>query len=155
MKDYNELVEQLLELDEESLELQLGMKLEELDSDPNGTGEAATLDSIDVDVAARAPINPELLATGQKLLKRVSAGLFDLICNPLTSDPESKKVIDDVLDQQYTRAAALLAPMLVSALNLAPAVAVLIATLVVKKLAIAGYKELCKSWKASLPSQDS
>ena len=148
MQDYNELVQQLLELDEESLEAQLGLQVQ-------GTAKGLTLDSIDLDAAARAPISPEVLAAGQQLLKRLNSGLYDLMCNPLGSDSETEKVLDEVINQNYVKAAGMLAPLLVSGLGLAPAIATLIATLVVKKIAKAGSEEICKSWKASLPTEES
>jgi hypothetical protein len=148
MQDYNELIPQLLELDEESLEAQLGLQVQ-------GTAKGLTLDSIDLDAAARAPISPEVLAAGQQLLKRLNSGLYDLMCNPLGSDSETEKVLDEVINQNYTKAAGILAPVLVSGLGLAPAIATLIATLVIKKIAKAGSEEICKSWKASLPTEES
>ncbi|CAC5341194.1 MULTISPECIES: hypothetical protein [Planktothrix] len=143
MQDYNELIPQLLELDEESLEEQLGLQVE------------GTLDSIDINATARAAINPEVLAAGKHFLKQLNSGLYDLMCNPLGSDPETEKVLDEVINQNYTKAAGILAPVLVSGLGLAPAIATLIATLVVKKIAKAGSEAICKSWKASLPTEES
>ena len=143
MQDYNELIPQLLELDEESLEEQLGLQVRD------------TLDSIDINATAKAAINPEVLAAGKHFLKQLNSGLYDLMCNPLGSDPETEKVLDEVINQNYTKAAGILAPVLVSGLGLAPAIATLIATLVVKKIAKAGSEEICKSWKASLPTEES
>ncbi|MCB8784103.1 hypothetical protein [Planktothrix agardhii] len=148
MQDYNELIPQLLELDEESLEAQLGLQVQ-------GTAKGLTIDSIDLDAAARAPISPEVLAAGKHLLKQLNSGLYDLMCNPLGSDPETEKVLDEVINQNYTKAAGILAPLLVSGLGLTPAIATLIATLVIKKIAKAGSEEICKSWKASLPTEES
>ena len=138
MQDYNELIPQLLELDEESLEEQLGLQVE------------GTLDSIDINATARAAINPEVLAAGKHFLKQLNSGLYDLMCNPLGSDPETEKVLDEVINQNYTKAAGILAPVLVSGLGLTPAIATLIATLVIKKIAKEGSEVICKSWKASM-----
>ncbi|CAD0229664.1 hypothetical protein [Planktothrix agardhii] len=139
MQDYNELIPQLLELDEESLEAELGLQVR------------GTLDSIDINATARAAINPEVLAAGKHFLKQLNSGLYDLMCNPLGSDPETEKVLDEVINQNYTKAAGILAPVLVSGLGLTPAIATLIATLVIKKIAKEGSEAICKYWKASLP----
>jgi hypothetical protein len=139
MQDYNELIPQLLELDEESLEAELGLQVR------------GTLDSIDINATAKAAINPEVLAAGKHFLKQLNSGLYDLMCNPLGSDPETEKVLDEVINQNYTKAAGILAPVLVSGLGLTPAIATLIATLVIKKIAKEGSEAICKSWKASLP----
>ena len=148
MQDYNELIPQLLELDEESIEAELGLQVQ-------STAKGLTLDSIDINATAKSAINPELLAAGKNFLKQLNSGLYDLMCNPLGSDPETEKVLDEVISQNYTKAAGILAPVLVSGLGLAPAIATLIATLVIKKIAKAGSEEICKSWKASLPTEES
>jgi hypothetical protein len=148
MQDYNELIPQLLELDEESIEAELGLQVQ-------STAKGLTLDSIDINATAKSAINPELLAAGKNFLKQLNSGLYDLMCNPLGSDPETEKVLDEVISQNYTKAAGILAPVLVSGLGLTPAIATLIATLVVKKIAKAGSEEICKSWKASLPTEES
>ncbi|MEY3067076.1 MAG: hypothetical protein RLZZ532_3868 [Cyanobacteriota bacterium] len=126
-----------------------------MDSDVRGGSQGLTIDSIDLDAAARAPISPELLAAGKNFLKQLNSGLYDLMCNPLGSDPETEKVLDEVISQNYTKAAGILAPVLVSGLGLTPAIATLIATLVIKKIAKEGSEAICKSWKASLPTQES
>lgn len=146
MQDYNNLVQELLELDEESLETQLGIQVQAMEAD----GQGLSLDSIDLDFATRGPISPEVLAKGQELLKRLSAGLYDLMCNPLISDPEIQKVLDEVINENYTKATTILVPILVSGLGLAPTIATLIATLVIKKISKAGSETICKSWKASV-----
>lgn len=148
MQDYNELIPQLLELDEESIEAELGLQVQ-------STAKGLTLDSIDINATAKAAINPELLAAGKNFLKQLNSGLYDLMCNPLGSDPETEKVLDEVISQNYTKAAGILAPVLVSGLGLTPAIATLIATLVIKKIAKEGSEAICKSWKASLPTQES
>ncbi|MGL4502562.1 MAG: hypothetical protein ACRCU2_26100, partial [Planktothrix sp.] len=89
---------------------------------------------------------------GKHFLKQLNSGLYDLMCNPLGSDPETEKVLDEVISQNYTKAAGILAPVLVSGLGLTPAIATLIATLVIKKIAKEGSEAICKSWKSSLPA---
>jgi hypothetical protein len=148
MQDYNELIPQLLELDEESIEAELGLQVQ-------STAKGLNLDSIDINATAKAAINPELLAAGKNFLKQLNSGLYDLMCNPLGSDPETEKVLDEVISQNYTKAAGILAPVLVSGLGLTPAIATLIATLVIKKIAKEGSEAICKSWKASLPPEES
>ncbi|MGL5133479.1 MAG: hypothetical protein ACRC78_13190 [Planktothrix sp.] len=145
MQDYNELIPQLLELDEESIEAELGLQVQ-------STAKGLTLDSIDINATAKAAINPEFLAAGKHFLKQLNSGLYDLMCNPLGSDPETEKVLDEVISQNYTKAAGILAPVLVSGLGLTPAIATLIATLVIKKIAKEGSEAICKSWKSSLPA---
>jgi|GEM_PF-3433159 hypothetical protein len=44
----------------------------------------------------------------------------------------------------------MLAPVLVSGLALAPAIATLLATLIIKKIANTGAKAICETWEKSL-----
>ena len=143
MQDYNELIPQLLELDEESIEAELGLQVQ-------STAKGLTLDSIDINATAKSAINPELLAAGKNFLKQLNSGLYDLMCNPLGSDPETEKVLDEVISQNYTKAAGILAPVLVSGLGLTPAIATLIATLVIKKIAKEGSEAICNPHSADI-----
>lgn len=146
MQDYNNLVQELLKLDAESLETQLGIQVQAMEAD----GQGLSIDSIDLDFGARGPISPEVLAKGQQFMKRLSAELYDLMCNPLISDPDTQKVLHEVIKENYTQATTILVPILVSGLGLAPTIATLIATLVIKKISKAGSETICKSWKASM-----
>ena len=92
MQDYNELIPQLLELDEESIEAELGLQVQ-------STAKGLTLDSIDINATAKSAINPELLAAGKNFLKQLNSGLYDLMCNPLGSDPETEVIEGDELQQ--------------------------------------------------------
>ncbi|MCF3647967.1 hypothetical protein, partial [Planktothrix agardhii] len=70
MQDYNELIPQLLELDEESIEAELGLQVQ-------STAKGLNLDSIDINATAKAAINPEFLAAGKHFLKQLNSGLYD------------------------------------------------------------------------------
>ncbi len=64
------------------------------------------------------------------------------------------KKLENALEQGTTQAAGLLAPVLITNLGLAPAVAAIIATLVVKKFAKAAGDTICEKWKESLEKQN-
>lgn len=70
-----------------------------MDSDVRGGSQGLTIDSIDLDAAARAPDQSWSIIAGQQLLKRLNSGLYDLMCNPLGSDSETEKVLDEVINQ--------------------------------------------------------
>ena len=159
MAEIEVLVESLWELDEEQLAAQIGDRAQAIEDDVAGLGtrgiDAASLDSIDVNVAARASIDLRLLEAGQRLFDRVNPLVYELMCQPLGNDPQTQKILDEAINQNYTKAAGMLAPVLISGLGLAPAIATLLATLIIKKIANYSATEICDSWKQNLPKPTS
>lgn len=155
MAEIDVLVKSLWELDEEQLAVQIGDRAQAIEDDAAGLGtrgiDPASLDSIDVNVAARASIDPRLLQAGQRLFDRVNPLVYDLMCKPLLNDPQTQKILDEAIDQNYTKAAGMLAPILISGVGLAPAVATLVATLIIKKIANYSATAICDTWKQNLP----
>jgi hypothetical protein len=149
------LVNSLWELDEEQLAAQIGSHALAIGDDVAGGGtrriDSVSLDSIDVNVAARASIDPRLLEAGQRLFDRVNPLVYELMCKPLGNDAETQKILDEAIAQNYTKAAGMLAPALISALGLAPAIATLLATLIVKKIVNYTATGICDTWKQTLP----
>ncbi|MEG3862139.1 hypothetical protein [Microcoleus sp. herbarium12] len=159
MAEIDVLVKSLWELDEDQLAVQIGDRAQAIEDDAAGLGtrgiDPASLDSIDVNVAARASIDPRLLQAGQRLFDRVNPLVYDLMCKPLLNDPQTQKILDEAIDQNYTKAAGMLAPILISGVGLAPAVATLVATLIVKKIANYSATAICDTWKQNLPKPTS
>jgi hypothetical protein len=155
MAEIDVLVKSLWELDEDQLAVQIGDRAQAIEDDAAGLGtrgiDPASLDSIDVNVAARASIDPKLLKTGQRLFDRVNPLVYDLMCKPLLNDPQTQKILDEAIGQNYTKAAGMLAPILISGVGLAPAVATLVATLIIKKIANYSATAICDTWKQNLP----
>jgi hypothetical protein len=77
------------------------------------------------------------------------------MCQPLGNDPQTQKILDEAIGQNYTKAAGMLAPVLISGLGLAPAIATLLATLIIKKIANYTATEICDTWKQNLPKPTS
>jgi hypothetical protein len=148
------IVDSLWELDEEQLEAQIGSHALAIGDDVAGRGtrgiDPASLDSIDAGVASKGAINPRFLETGKRLFDRVNPLVYDLMCKPLGDNTDTQKILDETISQNYTKAAGMLAPVLVSGVGLAPAVATLLATLIIKKIANMGAKAICETWEKSL-----
>ena len=155
MTEVEALVASLWELDEDVLEAQLGARAEAIGDDVAG-GVARGVDltsweSIDVNVAARASIDQRLLDAGRQLFARVNPLTYELMCKPLGDDAETQKILDETINQNYTKAAGMLAPVLVSGAGLAPAIATLLATLIIKKIANYTATGICETWQKNLP----
>ncbi|MEG4057669.1 MULTISPECIES: hypothetical protein [unclassified Microcoleus] len=159
MAEIELLVESLWELDEDQLAAQIGDRAQAIGDDAAGLGtrgiDPASLDSIDVNVAARASIDLRLLETGQRLFDRVNPLVYELMCKPLGNDPQTQKILDEAIGQNYTKAAGMLTPVLISGLGLAPAIATLLATLIIKKIANYSATAICDTWKQNLPKPTS
>jgi glycosyltransferase A (GT-A) superfamily protein (DUF2064 family) len=154
MAEVEVLVESLWELDEDQLQAQIGSRVQAIGDDVAGRGargvDLASLESIDVNVAARASIDQTFLDAGRQLFDRVNPLVYELMCKPLGDDAETRKILDETINQNYTKAAGMLAPVLVSGVGLAPAVATLLATLIIKKIAKTGANAICETWEKSL-----
>ncbi len=159
MAEIEVLVESLWELDEDQLAAQIGDRAQAIEDDAAGLGtkgiDPASLDSIDVNVAARASIDLRLLEAGQGLFDRVNPLVYELMCQPLGNDPQTQKILDEAIGQNYTKAAGMLAPVLISGLGLAPAIATLLATLIIKKIANYSATAICETWQQNLPKPTS
>jgi len=154
MAEVEVLVESLWELDEDQLEAQIGSHVQAIGDDVAVRGargvDPGSLESIDVNVAARASIDPRFLDAGRQLFDRVNPLVYELMCKPLGDDAETQKILDETINQNYTKAAGMLAPVLVSGVGLAPAVATLLATLIIKKVSKYLATGICETWDKSL-----
>lgn len=155
MTEIEALIERLWELDDDELEAHIGSRVQAIEDDVAGHGtrgiDPASLESIDLDVAAKASIDPRLLEAGGQLFERVNPLVYELMCNPLGgNDLEAQRILDEAINQNYIKAAGMLAPVLISGLQLAPAVATLLATLLIKKIANYTATEICKTWENNL-----
>jgi len=155
MAEVEVLVESLWELDEDQLESQIGSHVQAIGdyvARPEAKGvDPGSLESIDVNVATRASIDPRFLDAGRQLFDRVNPLTYELMCKPLGGDDaETRKILDETINQNYTKAAGMLAPVLVSGVGLAPAVATLVATLIIKKVSTYLATGICETWEKSL-----
>ncbi|MEP6487202.1 hypothetical protein NDI43_00860 [Microcoleus vaginatus GB2-A3] len=156
MTEVEAIVESLWELDDDVLEAQLGSRVQAIGDDVAGGVATRGVDltsweSIDVNVAARASIDPRFLDAGRQLFDRVNPLTYELMCKPLGGDDaETRKILDETINQNYTKAAGMLAPVLVSGVGLAPAVATLLATLIIKKVSKYVATGICETWDKSL-----
>ncbi|WP_332978766.1 hypothetical protein [Microcoleus sp. A003_D6] len=160
MAEVEVLVESLWELDEDQLEAQIGSRVQAIGDDVAGRGargvDPASLESIDVNFAARASIDPRFLDAGRQLVDRVNPLVYELMCKPLGgNDLETQKILDEAINQNYTKAAGMLAPALISGLGLAPVIATLLATLIIKKIANYTATGICETWQKNLPKPTS
>lgn len=151
MTEANELAQQIYDLDEDVLVAKLGTLSEEMGGDLTGQSapRGVSVDSIDLEVGTRGIIPPGAIQIGQKVFNQVNAEAYKILCTPL-GDESTREALDKALEENYTKAAGMLAPVLVSNLGLAPAVAAIIAALIIKRISKDISGGICSTWEKSL-----
>lgn len=162
MADINELLQTLSELDEDELEAKLGMRAQTIgEALKRGDTRSATVESLEVEQAVPRGLIDDALAAGQRLFSWISPTAYNLLCTPLGGEgadetmKELVKLLDEDLEKNVTKAAGMLAPFLVSSMGLAPAIAAVVATLIIKRTSKKGGTLICDSWKKILPTSES
>lgn len=140
-------LENLLELDEEDLTVQLGLRSQ----DWQNTGEA--VDSLDDLPVPRGDFD-DLLKSGQDFFEPLSGNAYKILCSDIGANSDLAKELSKLMDQKTTEAAtqmtSLITPLLVGNIGLPSSIAVVVATLIVKKIAKGTSDLVCTNWQSSL-----
>lgn len=146
------IVQNLLNLDEDTLAAQIGIRAQAIEADPA----ADTIESLQEPMAVPRAGWDDVVRFGQSMVEQSSQQAYGLLCTPITGEDTHELVqeLQNLLDQKtteaITKATALLAPFLVGSLGLPQSLAVLISTLLIKRLAKGTSNFICDKWKASL-----
>lgn len=151
MTNVNTLIQKLQELDEDELIAQVGMRVQAIESHQE---RAASIESLSEPMPVPRASWDDVLKTGQNLLNQTSANTYKLMCTPIGGNGDLAKELNQVLNEKTAEAAAkatsLIAPVLVGSLGLPQSLAVLLGTLIVKKLAKGTSDFICDRWQQSL-----
>jgi hypothetical protein len=159
----NDLAQKLHKLNEVELETMIGMRSES-QSRSSMTGETDdSLDSLeeDIDTVPRGGLN-DFINAGKDFFAPINAQAYKYLCSDIDKDSELGKALSTVMSDKTTEAAAkvtaFLSPVLVTQFALPQALAVLVGTLIVKKVAKGTSDFTCSNWKQALegeiPAQD-
>ncbi len=142
-------VKKLLKSDEEQLYETLGIRVKAMEEDPSKGGYFEPQVTYR---AAQMGLKEDIQKLGQKLFNRWNVETYKLVCG---SDPESEKDREKLLKAFGTNddvvIAASLSALLVTSLGMAPAIAAVIAVLLLKRFLHPAHEEFCQVWKESLP----
>jgi hypothetical protein len=141
-------VEALTEHDADQLFTELGMRLETIQSDPSKSGQFNLVPDKSKEALG---LMDEFRSIGQKYFNRVNVLAYGLVCG---SDSENEKERNALLKSFELGSDAVgpaLAAILVGHLGLAPAIAAVVAVLIVKLFFKPGYDTMCEYWKSKLP----
>lgn len=149
MTMFEEVTDKLVEFDDDQLMLHLGMCVKGISEDIVDQTRSASIDSIDLNYYEITRADEATIKFGQRLFKRLNLTSYELLCKDPFDGGETLKKLSEALEDSTAKAAGLLAPVLVANLGLAPAVAAIIATLIVKTISKAIADEICSTWKSS------
>ncbi len=161
MAEIDELLQNLSTLNEDELEARLGIRAQTIGDDlARGEARAASVDSLDVETAVPRGLLDDALATGQRLFNWINPAAYKLLCTPLGGEGADEtmqqlvKLLDEDLEKNVAKAAGMLTPFLTANLGLAPAVAALVSTLIIKRASKGVAKFTCEAWQKNLQSSD-
>jgi hypothetical protein len=159
MAEVEAVAQNLLTLGEEYLLAQIGARSQAIEASPR----AASIDALEEEIPVARGAFDELLKAGQNVFAPASAQAYKLFCSPIGGDSDLAKELDKLMNEKTAEAAAkmtgLLAPVLVGSLGLPQSIAVMVGSLIVKKIAKGTSDFVCENWKmaledAAIPASD-
>jgi hypothetical protein len=153
MAEVEAIARNLLALDEDDLIAQIGARSQAIKTNP----EAGTLESLEEEIPMPRGAFDELKKTGKDIFASASARAYNLLCSPVGGDSELAKELDKLMIEETTEAAskmaAALTPVLVGSLGLPQSIALMVGSLIVKKVARGVSNFICENWRQTLEGQ--
>ena len=140
-------IEQLMRADVNELYELLALRVKTMEINPSQAGVLEM--KVRLDEGDRG-IKGEIIELGKRIFHRWNAAAYQIVCGPEAVDTEDRKKFVDAIGINETTMAAALSAILVSSFGLAPTIAAVVATLVVKRFGRPVYEELCKTWKSHI-----
>jgi hypothetical protein len=151
MSDLSKLAEpvvtKLLQSDADKLYVELGMRAKTMAVEPTAAGEFDP--PVKHDVATMGPLD-DLKRFGQRLFQRWNREAYELMCGKSDDNAQDREKLAKAIGLGDIAVASALTGLLVSSFGLAPAIATVLAALVVKRFFRPAYDEFCEVWKESL-----
>ncbi|WP_135611482.1 hypothetical protein [Methanococcoides sp. AM1] len=144
-------VEKLLKADENQLYVELGIRSQAIAKDfavssafePEVVYEEAEMGFID-----------DLKEFGKRIYRRLEQEMYNLFCKSTAEDEEDLKKFANAFNIGETEVAAVMTALLVTQFGMAPAVAPVIAALVIKRFFDPVYEEFCIFWGEKISEID-
>jgi hypothetical protein len=137
-------VERLLKADEEQLYEQLGMRAKAIEKDPSIAG---SFDPQVIYDQAQMGLKDDILELGHRLFRRWNAEAYNLVCGSEEKDTKDRENLTKAFGVSDAAVAAILSATLVTTFGLAPAIAAVIAAIIVKRFCRPAYEEFCRVWQ--------
>jgi hypothetical protein len=139
-----EIVTLLQRSDEPDLLAALALRVRETAA---GSVEVTRMSVIELD---QLPRDASTIALGRRILARWSHAMHDFLCKSDGDDDDLRSQLMGVITGGSGGAAALMAGTLVAAFGASPAVAAIVAALLMKTIVVPAKDEICAYWAASL-----
>jgi hypothetical protein len=150
MADVEAVAQNLLTLDEDDLMAQIGVRSQVIETSP----EAASIDALEEDLPVPRGAFDDFLQAGKNVFAPASAQAYKILCSPIGGEGELAAELDKLMNQKTAEAAAkmtaALTPVLVGSLGLPQSIAVMVGSLIVKRVAKGTSDVICENWKATL-----
>jgi hypothetical protein len=144
-------MDSLLNADEDTLFEQLGIRAKAIQQDLNLSSSFSPTVSYD---EAEMGVLDDVRDYGKRIFRRCSVEAYKLFCGDDPEDEEDRKQLAEAIGVSKGQVAALVAGMLVAQLGLAPAIAAIVAAILIRRFLIKpGAQLACDKWKAQLPSE--
>ena len=143
-----EFVARLLQASEDQLYEQLGIRMKAVASDPAIAGSYDP--QVTYDGTAMGPLD-DVRELGRRLFRRWNREAYKLICGGELDNAEDRKKLLAAFSGGDVAVGAMLASLFVSGLGMAPALAAIVAALVLKYFFRPAYGEFCGLWQEKLP----
>lgn len=139
----------LLNSDEDQLYAELGIRARAIATDP--TVGAQFSPEVTYHEAEMGVLD-DVKEFGQRLFRRWNVEAHKLCCGGDPADAKDRAELMEAFGISDAAAAAVISGVLVSSMGVAPAIAVVIAALVVKRFFRPAHQEFCEVWKKNLPA---
>ncbi|PSB17788.1 hypothetical protein C7B61_20660 [filamentous cyanobacterium CCP1] len=150
MAEVEVVAQSLLVLDEDDLMAQIGARSQAIEASPS----AASIDSLEEELPVPRGAFDDLLKAGRNIFAPASAQSYKILCSPIGGDSELAAELNKLMNEKTAEAAgkmaAALTPVLVGSLGLPQSIAVMVGSLIVKKVAKGTSDFICENWKVTL-----
>jgi hypothetical protein len=137
----------LIESDESQLYEQLGIRSKAIEENPEVAGNFDPL--LTFDAAAMGPLE-DIRKLGQRIFRRWEKEAYILVCGTSAGEEADRKAISDAFGIGATTVATFIATGLINTFGLAPAIASVIAVIIIKRFFHPAYQEFCAVWSERL-----
>lgn len=129
--------------DEDQLYQELGIRLKAIEEDAGLAGSFSP--AVTFDATVMGPLDG-LIDLGKRIFRRWEKEAYEISCGPDAADQKDRQFFLDAFGLGSAAVAGYIAAGLVSSFALAPAIAAVVAALVVKRLFVPAYEEFCTKW---------
>ncbi len=144
------IVQNYLQCDDMQLYEQIGILSRAIGRDPALAG------SVEPSVVydrAEMGLKEDVLVLGQRVYRRWNREAYDLLCSSTTTGEIDRRELANAFGISDVAVAAILAGLIVTNFGLAPAIATVIAALVVKRFMRPAYEEFCEVWSKHIAEE--